>query len=342
MRLEAEVSASAAPAAAASGERGVGEAGRRVEADARFADLDRERRRRALRMEKPSERAARSARAVILAAGGIIGLSERLDLATILGTLPKGEKVGIAFSGGLDTSAALHWMRAEGRDPLRLHRQPRPARRARLRRHPAQGAAVRRREGAPDRLPRRSSSPKASPRCSAAPSTSPPPACTYFNTTPLGRAVTGTMLVRRDEGRRRQHLGRRQHLQGQRHRALLPLRPARQPGAAIYKPWLDQRVHRRARRPRGDVGVHDAGRLRLQDDAPRRPTRPTPTCSAPRTRPRTSSASTRASRSSQPIMGVAFWRDDVAGQAPRTVTVALRGRPAGRAQRPDASPTRSS
>ncbi len=63
---------------------------------------------------------------------------------------------------------------------------------------------------------------------------------TYFNTTPLGRAVTGTMLVGRDEGRRRQHLGRRQHLQGQRHRAVLPLRPAANPALKIYKPWLDQ------------------------------------------------------------------------------------------------------
>src|SRR5437868_11591557 len=32
----------------------------------------------------------------------------------ILSKLPKGEKVGLAFSGGLDTSAALHWMRAKG------------------------------------------------------------------------------------------------------------------------------------------------------------------------------------------------------------------------------------
>ena len=29
------------------------------------------------------------------------------------------------------------------------------------------------------------------------------------------------------------------------------------PTLRIYKPWLDQHVHRRARRPRGDVGVHD-------------------------------------------------------------------------------------
>ena len=38
-------------------------------------------------------------------------------MATILQKVPAGEKVGIAFSGGLDTSAALHWMRAKGAIP---------------------------------------------------------------------------------------------------------------------------------------------------------------------------------------------------------------------------------
>ncbi|HEX6019196.1 MAG TPA: argininosuccinate synthase domain-containing protein, partial [Burkholderiaceae bacterium] len=37
--------------------------------------------------------------------------------ATILQTLPTGQRVGIAFSGGLDTSAAVHWMRANGAIP---------------------------------------------------------------------------------------------------------------------------------------------------------------------------------------------------------------------------------
>ena len=37
--------------------------------------------------------------------------------ATILQQLPAGERVGIAFSGGLDTSAAVHWMRAKGAIP---------------------------------------------------------------------------------------------------------------------------------------------------------------------------------------------------------------------------------
>ena len=37
--------------------------------------------------------------------------------ATILQNIPVGERVGIAFSGGLDTSAAVHWMRGKGAIP---------------------------------------------------------------------------------------------------------------------------------------------------------------------------------------------------------------------------------
>ncbi len=38
-------------------------------------------------------------------------------MSTILQHLPLGQKVGIAFSGGLDTSAALHWMKLKGAIP---------------------------------------------------------------------------------------------------------------------------------------------------------------------------------------------------------------------------------
>ena len=38
-------------------------------------------------------------------------------MSTILQNLPKGQKVGIAFSGGLDTSAALLWMKKKGATP---------------------------------------------------------------------------------------------------------------------------------------------------------------------------------------------------------------------------------
>src|SRR5688572_18734486 len=57
--------------------------------------------------------------------GGTMILSRKIGpfplaapaLATILQSLPAGEKVGIAFSGGLDTSAALAWMREKGAVP---------------------------------------------------------------------------------------------------------------------------------------------------------------------------------------------------------------------------------
>jgi argininosuccinate synthase len=39
------------------------------------------------------------------------------DNATILQHVPVGKKVGIAFSGGLDTSAALLWMKQKGAEP---------------------------------------------------------------------------------------------------------------------------------------------------------------------------------------------------------------------------------
>ena len=38
-------------------------------------------------------------------------------MSVILESLPTGQKVGIAFSGGLDTSAALHWMKQKGAIP---------------------------------------------------------------------------------------------------------------------------------------------------------------------------------------------------------------------------------
>ena len=38
-------------------------------------------------------------------------------MSKVLSSLPVGEKVGIAFSGGLDTSVAVAWMRAKGAVP---------------------------------------------------------------------------------------------------------------------------------------------------------------------------------------------------------------------------------
>ena len=97
-------------------------------------------------------------------------------MATILQRVPAGEKVGIAFSGGLDTSAALHWMRAKGAIPYAYTANLGQPDEKDYDEIPRKALAVRRREGAADRLPRAARRRRASPRCSAAPFTSPPPA----------------------------------------------------------------------------------------------------------------------------------------------------------------------
>jgi argininosuccinate synthase len=160
-------------------------------------------------------------------------------VATILQHLPAGEKVGIAFSGGLDTSAALHWMRAKGAIPYAYTANlgqpdetdydsiPRRAleygaERARLidcrEQLVAEGIAVL--------------------QCGAFHiSTAGVP---YFNTTPIGRAVTGTMLV----GAMREDdvniWGDGSTFKGNDIERFYRYGLLANPGLKIYKPWLDQ------------------------------------------------------------------------------------------------------
>jgi argininosuccinate synthase len=94
---------------------------------------------------------------------------------------------------------------------------------------------------------------RGSPRSSAAPSTSRTGGATYFNTTPLGRAVTGTALVVRDARRRRQHLGDGSTYKGNDIERFYRYGLLANPALRIYKPWLDAALHRRARRPQRDV-----------------------------------------------------------------------------------------
>jgi len=206
---------------------------------------------------------------------------------TILQNIPVGQKVGIAFSGGLDTSAALLVDEAKGRPALRLHRQPGPARRERTttksRARPWNTAPIKAR--LVDCRHQLAAEGIAALQSGAFHITT--AGVTYFNTTPLGRAVTGTMLVMRHEAGRRQHLGRRLHLQGQRHRALLPLRPVDQPALKIYKPWLDQTfIDELGGRAEMSAFI-DRQRLWLQDERRKGLLAPTATCWAPPTKPKT-------------------------------------------------------
>ena len=185
-------------------------------------------------------------------------------MSTILQHLPVGQKVGIAFSGGLDTSAALLWMRKKGAIPCaytaNLGQPDEPDYDEIPRRALEYGA----RKGSTGRLPRAAG--RRGYRRAAMRRVSHldrrPHLLQHDADRPRGdRHAAG----RRDEGGRRPHLGRRQHLQGQRHRALLPLRPARQSVTEDLQAVARPGLHRRTRRARRDVGVHEAGRLRLQD-----------------------------------------------------------------------------
>lgn len=160
-------------------------------------------------------------------------------MATILQTLPVGQKVGIAFSGGLDTSAALHWMRQKGAIPFAYTANlgqpdesdydeiPRKAmlygaENARLIDCRAQLVA----EGI------------AALQAGAFHVTT--AGLTYFNTTPIGRAVTGTMLVaamREDDV----HIwGDGSTYKGNDIERFYRYGLLTNPDLKIYKPWLDQ------------------------------------------------------------------------------------------------------
>src|SRR5690242_6107262 len=115
-------------------------------------------------------------------------------VTTILQSVPTGQKVGIAFSGGLDTSAALHWMRAKGAIPYAYTAnlgQPDEADYDDIPRRALEYGAERAR--LIDCRQQLVAEGIAALQCGAFHiSTAGLP---YFNTTPLGRAVTGTMLV---------------------------------------------------------------------------------------------------------------------------------------------------
>jgi argininosuccinate synthase len=113
---------------------------------------------------------------------------------TILESLPLGERVGIAFSGGLDTSCALAWMREHGAIPYAftadLGQYDEPDIDAVPQKALAVGAEDAILVDCKEALAREA---LAALQCGAFHVQT--AGRRYFNTTPLGRAVTGTKLV---------------------------------------------------------------------------------------------------------------------------------------------------
>ena len=115
-------------------------------------------------------------------------------MSTILEHLPAGQKVGIAFSGGLDTSAAIHWMKLKGAIPYaytaNLGQPDESDYDAIPKKALEYGAAKARLIDCRGPLVREG---LAALQSGAFHITT--AGVAYFNTTPIGRAVTGTMLV---------------------------------------------------------------------------------------------------------------------------------------------------
>jgi len=157
----------------------------------------------------------------------------------ILQNLPAGERVGIAFSGGLDTSAAVHWMRAKGAIPCAYTAnlgQPDESDYDEIpRKAKAYGADIARLVDCRAQLVAEGI---AALQCSAFHIST--GGITYFNTTPLGRAVTGTALVvaMRDDGVN--IWGDGSTFKGNDIERFYRYGLLANPALRIYKPWLDQ------------------------------------------------------------------------------------------------------
>jgi argininosuccinate synthase len=246
-------------------------------------------------------------------------------MATILQSIPKGQKVGIAFSGGLDTSAALHWMRSKGAIPYaytaNLGQPDEPDYDAIPRKALEYGAEKARLVDCRSQLVSEGIAALQSGAFHITTAGVP-----YFNTTPLGRAVTGTMLVLAMKEDDVNVWGDGSTFKGNDIERFYRYGLLANPGLKIYKPWLDQLFidELGGRREMSDYmqkagfaykmsaekaystdsnilgATHEAKDLELLD---------------------------RSIRIVEPIMGVAFWRDEVRIKAEQVTMRFEEGRP---------------
>ncbi|PTW91503.1 argininosuccinate synthase [Microbacteriaceae bacterium MWH-Ta3] len=159
-------------------------------------------------------------------------------MSKVLGSLPVGEKVGIAFSGGLDTSVAVAWMREKGAIPFTYT--------ADLGQYDEDDIA-----SIPDRAGiygaeagrlvdcRRSLVEEAFAAIACGAFHIRTGGKVYFNTTPLGRVVTGTLLVRAMHEDGVEIWGDGSTYKGNDIERFYRYGLLANPNLRIYKPWLD-------------------------------------------------------------------------------------------------------
>ncbi|TKR54800.1 argininosuccinate synthase [Allopusillimonas ginsengisoli] len=160
-------------------------------------------------------------------------------MTTILEDVPVGQKVGIAFSGGLDTSAALLWMRNKGSIPYAYTAnlgQPDETDYDSIPRRAIEYGAEDAR--LVDCRPQLAAEGIAALQCGAFHIST--AGVTYFNTTPIGRAVTGTMLVAAMKEDDVNIWGDGSTFKGNDIERFYRYGLLTNPDLKIYKPWLDQ------------------------------------------------------------------------------------------------------
>ncbi len=231
-------------------------------------------------------------------------------MANILQNLPAGEKVGIAFSGGLDTSAALHWMRAKGAIPYaytaNLGQPDEPDYDEIPRRALQYGAEKARLVDCRAQLVAEG---LAVLQCGAFHiSTAGVP---YFNTTPIGRAVTGTMLVGAMKEDNVNIWGDGSTFKGNDIERFYRYGLLANPALRIYKPWLDQTfIDELGGRAEMSEYMRRAG-FDYKMSAEKAYSTDSNILGATHEAKDLERLDTGI-KIVQPIMGVAFWRDDVA------------------------------
>ena len=159
-------------------------------------------------------------------------------MSKVLASLPVGERVGIAFSGGLDTSVAVAWMRAKGAIPCTytadLGQYDEPDIDSVPGRAKEYGAEIARVVDCKSALVEEG---LAAIACGAFHIRS--GGKQYFNTTPLGRAVTGTFLVRAMLQDKVEIWGDGSTYKGNDIERFYRYGLLANPNLRIYKPWLD-------------------------------------------------------------------------------------------------------
>lgn len=237
---------------------------------------------------------------------------------TILQSVPVGQKVGIAFSGGLDTSAALRWMKNKGALPYaytaNLGQPDETDYEAIPRRAMEYGAENARLIDCREQLVNEGIAAIQSGAFHISTAGQ-----LYFNTTPLGRAVTGTMLVAamREDGVN--IWGDGSTYKGNDIERFYRYGLLANPNLKIYKPWLDvQFISELGGRAEMSAFLQKEG-FSYRMSAEKAYSTDSNMLGA------THEAKDLESLDSnmkivEPIMGVAFWRDDVEVK-PETVTV---------------------